>query len=157
MFGECTVLTEDLEKLIRSPVVPLNWRVLPPGRWPWAALQKKVGPLIEQAPGGNQTVIRHRFETINGYGPDFVAVGQAGFRGYVIFGFTENNLFVCESIYTGNATYVFDERWEELSKMTKAEILSQDLQTDRIIHRSKWDDRIRALLTSKLSVRCDFS
>jgi hypothetical protein len=59
-------------------------------------------------------VIRHRFETINGYNPDFVGVGQAGFRGYVIFGLTEKNLFVCESIYTGNATYVFDKRWEEL-------------------------------------------
>jgi hypothetical protein len=48
--------------------------------------------------------------------------------------------------HKGNATYVFDERWEKLSKMTKAEILSQDLQTDHIIRRSKWDDGIRTLL-----------
>jgi hypothetical protein len=57
MFRECTVLTENLEEIIRSPVVQLNWRVLPPGRWPWAELRKEVDPLIEQAPGGNQAVI----------------------------------------------------------------------------------------------------
>lgn len=147
MFRECSIFTENLDQMIRVPVKRLNWRILPPGRWPWSKLRKEVEPLIKQAPGGNQVVIRHRVEVINSYGPDFVAVGQAGFLGYFGFGFTERNLFVFESIYTGNATYVFDERWEELSKLTKAEILSENLQTDRIIHRSRWDDRVRALLS----------
>ena len=150
MFGECSILTEHLDQIIHVPIRRLNWTVLPPGRRPWSEIREHVDPLVEQAPKGNQVVILHRLELINSYGADFVAVGRAGFRGYFIFGFTEKNLFVCESIYTQNATYIFDERWEELSKLTKAEILSEDLQTDRIIHRSKWDDRMRALFSKYL-------
>ena len=43
---------------------------------------------------------------------------------------------------TGNATYVFEENWEELSKLTKAEIIRGKLQKDRIIHRENWDHYI---------------
>ena len=66
--------------------------------------------------------------------------------GQVIFGFPHKNLHILESMYFGNATYVFDERWEELSKMTKAEILDQRLQTDRVIHEEGWENRVRNLL-----------
>ena len=149
IFRECQVYTEDLDEIARTPVRRLNWTVLPPGRWPWEKLREKVEPLIEQAPGGNQVVIRHRFELLNSYGPDFVAIGRAGFRGYVIFGFIDQNLFVCESMYEGNATYVFDDRWEVLSQMTKAQILEESLQTARIIHRSQWDGHIHKLLRER--------
>jgi hypothetical protein len=54
MFRECIVLTENLEEIIRSPVVQLSWRALPPGHWPWAELRKEVDSLIEQAPGGTK-------------------------------------------------------------------------------------------------------
>ena len=73
-------------------------------------------------------------------------MGRGGFSGYVVFGFPEKNIYVLESAYTGNATYIFDERWEQLSKMTKAEILNEQLQTDRIIHRVGWNRRIDDLL-----------
>lgn len=149
VFRECSLFTEGLGEIVSAPVRRLNWRILPPGRWPWQKLRKEIEPLIQGAREGNQAIIEYRLATINRYGPDFVAVGQAGFWGYVGFGFTEKNLYVFESIYTGNATYVFDERWERLSQMTKAEILNQDLQTDRIIHRSQWPRRIHTLLADK--------
>jgi hypothetical protein len=74
-----------------------------------------------------------------------VAIGQAGFSGYLIFGFTSRNLFICESVFYGNATYVFESDWEKLSKLSKAEILNQDLQKDRIIHREGWERKIATL------------
>ena len=61
-------------------------------------------------------------------------------------GFKEKNIYTLESLYYGNATYIFDERWEELSKKTKAEILNEKLQTDRVIHRKSWDDKIKGWL-----------
>jgi hypothetical protein len=147
MFRECSILTEGLEHFTKVPTRRLNWTILPVGEWPWSELRKQIEPVVRRAPGGNQAFIWHRLELIYGYGPKFRAIGHAGFRGYLILGFPERNLFVCESVYMGNATYIFDERWEELSKLTKAEILSEHLQTDRIIHRSKWDDRMRSLLS----------
>lgn len=146
IFGECNVFAKGLKEIIKAPVRRLNWRVLPPGRYPWAKLRTEMKPIIQAAPKGNWKVIWDRFKTINQYNPDFHAIGKAGFRGYVIFGFTAKNLYVCESVYTGNATYVFDERWENLSQMTKAQILDRNLQTDRIIHRVKWYKRIQGLM-----------
>jgi hypothetical protein len=147
MFGECSVLTEELEAaIIKAPVRRLNWTVLPPGRMPWEQLRTHLQPLIQRARKGNQPVIAHRLETINGYGPEFTAVGHGGFDGYVIFGFPERNLYICESRYSGNATYVFGQDWETLSQMTKADILSESLQEARLIHRAGWEAHLRRVM-----------
>lgn len=143
---ECHVFTEELEPVIQAPVVRLNWRVLPQGRHPWERLAPTLQPVIERAKGGKQGVIRRRLQVINAAEPDFVAVGQSGFAGYLVFGFSAKKIFVLESAYYGNATYVFDEDWPTLSQLTKAQILTNDLQLDRIIHREGWLESIRALL-----------
>jgi hypothetical protein len=54
---------------------------------PWQRLRTHVDPFVEREPPGNRPVIRARLQRINGYEPEFVAVGRAGFGGYVIFGF----------------------------------------------------------------------
>ncbi len=146
IFGECQVFDEKLSEIIHSPLIRLNWRILPPGEYPWDRLEAFVKPVIERAPGGNRPVIQDRLETINSYHPSFHAMGEAGFSGYIVFGFPSKGIFVLDSIYTGNATYVFDERWEELSKMTKSEILSEHLQKDRLIHLHGWHDQVKGLL-----------
>jgi len=101
---------------------------------------------VEKAPGKKQIVIRYRLKTITLYDPEFVAIGQAGFEGYLVFGFPAKNLFILESLYTGNATYIFEENWETLSKLTKAEILRDGLQKERIIHREGWERNIKTYL-----------
>ena len=147
IFGECQIFAEDLNEIVRSSIRRLNWRILPVGRMPWDQLRQQLEPLVQLAPQGNRPFILHRLEKINSFHPDFAAVGTAGFKGYVIMGFPSKNIYVCESVYYGNATYIFAEKWEELSKRTKAEILSANLQRDRIIHRvEQWDRRINQLL-----------
>jgi len=146
IFGECQFFTEDLEPLSKIPVRRLNWKILPRGKRPWEQLKKEVGNLIKEAPKGNQVVIEHRLETINNFDPEFAAIGEAGFRGYIILGFPQKKVFMLESLYYGNATYIFDKNWEELSRLSKAEILNNNLQQDRVIHRVNWDSRINILL-----------
>ena len=124
----------------------LNWEILPPGRYPWEQLKERVNPVIKQAKEGNQKVILNRFETINSFAPEFYAIGRGGFRGYLIFGFPKQNIYILESIFTYNATYVFEEKWEALSQMTKAQILNENLQKERIIHQKGWHARIRQLV-----------
>lgn len=143
IFGECQLFTEDLDEFIKTPVIRLNWRVLPQGPMPWLQLHQKLTPLIKKAPVGNQSFIEYRLETISNDKPDFTAIGEGGFRGYIIFGFNSKKVFICESLYYGNATYIFNEGWESLSKKTKAEILDNNLQDDRIIHRGEgWKEKI---------------
>lgn len=143
---ECEVFSENLESIFKASIRRLNWEILPPGLHPWAQLRSKVNELLESAPKGSQNIIAHRFEEVNKYEPKFHAIGRAGFRGYIVFGFPDKNLYVLESIYFGNATYVFAEDWEELSKKTKAEILDASLQEARIIHREGWEYRVNTLL-----------
>lgn len=146
IFGECQFFTEDIDEIIKIPIKRLNWRILPPGQMPWSQLKKVVDPLIEKAPKGNRVVISYRLETIAKYKPDFAAIGEGGFRGYIILGFTKKDIHTLESIYYGNATYIFGKKWEELSKKTKAEILNQNLQIDRVIHRKDWYHKVETLL-----------
>lgn len=144
--GECEVLTTDLKPIIHAPITRLNWRVLPPGRYPWDRLVPVLAPVIEKARRGNQGVIRRRLQLVNDAGPEFVAVGNGGFAGYLVFGFPAKGMFVLESAYYGNATYVFDEDWAALSQMSKAQILDNNLQRERILHREGWSEAIRRLL-----------
>jgi hypothetical protein len=63
-----------------------------------------------------------------------------------VFGFTDRSLYVLENSFAGNATYIFDKNWEELSQLTKAEILAEKLQKYRLIHRIHWRRNIGDIL-----------
>jgi hypothetical protein len=115
---------------------------------PWTQLQHHLRPIVEQQPDGNRAVIDKRHETISAYNPDFVAVGRGGFDGYVIFGFSSKALFILESTQVNNATYVLDRDWEELSSMTKAELLDNDLHRERLIHRKSWFAEVNRVLNA---------
>lgn len=148
LFGECMVLDANLDKIKVPKIKRVNWTILPKGERPWDEMKKDVDPIVRRAKPMQQKVVYARLETIEKFKPDFVAVGRGGFQGYLVFGFTGKDLFVLESVYTGNATYVFDKNWEELSRLTKAEILNDSLQKDRIIHREGWNERIKALISN---------
>ena len=148
LFGRAEILDENHVGAIQSPTRVLNWTVLPPGQMPWAKLKGELAPILRDLKKGNSPVVQNRLEVINSLGPEFTAIGRAGFRGYVVFGFPMRGLYVLESLFYGNATYVFENDWERLSMLTKAQILVDTLQKDRIIHREGWDARVRRLIGS---------
>ena len=146
IFKECHLLNIEMQELIRTPTIRLNWEILPRGMRPWEEQRQMISSIIDQQPEGNQKVINKRFQTINEHQPDFTAVGRAGFSGYIIFGFSEKNLYVLECLMVNNATYIIDNNWELLSSLTKAEILNNNLHRDRIIHRKSWFENINRIL-----------
>lgn len=146
LFKECHLLTENLLPSVKPTVRRLNWTILPEGKYPWTRLSPYINPILTRVKKGNQPVIKNRFEKITSQGPDFVALGEAGFRGYVVFGFIDKNLFILESSQLDNATYVFESNWEQLSKMTKAQILNNKLEKERIIHIKGWETKLINLL-----------
>ena len=150
IFGQCEVLDSQRNPMIKAPIRNLNWDVLPQGRYPLKVLEPKLRPIIERESKGNQLVVSMRLERINGHDPEFVAVGRNGFLGYLVFGFPKKNIFVLESTQTDNATYVFGQDWETLSRMTKAEILAGNLHRDRIIHVVRWFTDIETLLAEPM-------
>ncbi|MBU1151812.1 hypothetical protein KJ632_03215 [Patescibacteria group bacterium] len=144
IFGECEILNSNLEEIIKTPKNILNWEILKPGEYPWdrKEFNSALGRLSKQQLG----VFKDRFTTMRSHSPDEEYVGRNGFSGYVIFCFKKKNLHICESPWHGNAIYVFQDDWRELSKKTKAEILRGGLQKERIIHYHDWKDRIDELL-----------
>lgn len=147
IFGECHLLTEDLDSIIQGEIKRLNWRILPLGVRPWDKLQEEVRPILEQQPKGTREVIEKRLETINHFEPPFAAIGESGFTGYLIFGFPQKNMYVLESTYFGNATYILGVDWEHLSRLSKLDLLSQNLHKARIIHHQGWHAAITKLLS----------
>ncbi len=146
LFGACDILHGSLTPVMNIPFVTVNWTILPQGEMPWAKLKPLLQDLIDRQKPGNRPVVAYRLEEVHKYGPEFVVKGRGGFTGYVVFAFPKKSLFVLECTKYGNATYVFDRDWETLSQMTKAEILNNAYQKDRLIHVAKWDDRLRDLL-----------
>lgn len=146
LFGECVLLNEKLEDFVKIPSKSLNWEVLPMGEMPWERLHTSLKPLLKKLDIKEKVACEERIKTLQSYAPNFTARGSAGFTGYLIFGFKNKNLYVCESIWHGNAIYIFEGDWEELSQKTKAEILRGGLQKDRIIHAENWKEKLEQLL-----------
>ena len=146
IFGEATFFDNRKEQIITAPVKYLNWRVLPKGKHPFPMLRKEMNEALRRVKLGNRSFVDHRLERINSFEPEFTAIGQGGFTGYVIFGFPKKGIYVLESVLYGNATYILGEDWERLSQLTKAEILNDQLHKDRFVHLRNWFGKIHELL-----------
>jgi hypothetical protein len=149
LFGECEILQEDLLPSFNVTVTRLNWDILPKGNYPWAVMKDRVDSVINSVNQQKRNIVEHRIKKISAYNPDFVAVGRAGFKGYIIMGFSDLDIYVLESIYIGNATYIFGQDWETISKLTKEQVLNKNLQKARLIHNIDWDIQIDRMLKKK--------
>ncbi|MDT3387170.1 MAG: hypothetical protein LIR46_05325 [Bacteroidota bacterium] len=145
IFGSCEILDKnqcpmvDTAKLKRA-----NWRILPEGEIVW----ERVNQILGNTQATNENIgklQRFRFRTIIKYKPDMVYYGDGGFHGYLVFVFTKKKLVLMENMVYGNATYVFRENWAELSQLSKAEIIKNNLQERRLVHREGWAERIGEL------------
>ncbi len=148
VFGECEIITKTFKAPQKVKPIRLNWEILPPGKYPWNVIKTSIGESLDKQPNGNKPIIRNRIETISNYEPDFCATGKGGFNGYIVFGFKSKNLYILESVFNNNATYVFKDNWETFSKMTKKEVINGEHQFKRIIHRLGWTRNMKTLLTA---------
>jgi hypothetical protein len=146
LFGECEILQDNLLPAFNVPITRLNWDVFPQGNYPWVILAPRIQGIINVANQQRRSIIQRRIERISRFNPNFVAVGKAGFHGYMVFGFDGKNFFILESIYTGNATYILGQNWPQLSQYTKEQIITNNLQEQRIVHTQGWDTQIDNLL-----------
>lgn len=146
IFGDFTVIDVVGNPFITTEVKRLNWQILPEGKYPWKRTKELVDNILSNLSKGKKPVVEDRLQEISAYTPDFVAKGLAGFHGYLVFGFEAQNLFILENALYGNALYVFDRDWETLSKLTKADILTGNLQQERIVHNKDWKEKLKTIL-----------
>lgn len=145
LFGDFEILQEDLSPVIRAVIRRVNWEILPPGTLNREQLTQIVRTTSRRATESQQRIYFERFDALESFGPDEIIRGHGGFNGYMVFAYHNRGLYILESPFYGNATYVLDGDWERISQLTKAEVLKQDAHKDRIIHNSGWNTEIRAL------------
>lgn len=146
LFGECEIRHANLQAITPPAIRKVNWSLLPPGRYPWSQIQQHVQQLLGRRNPRSANPILHRIAKLASYNPDEVYIGHGGFRSYVAYVYTAKKLAVLESVELDNATYVFDRNWQQVSQMTKAQILQGNLHLDRVIHAANWNQRIDGLL-----------
>lgn len=127
----------------------VNWQILPSGE----RAKEEMISLIKKTISSNlrktvKPIVEKRLSTIANYKPDTIAIGVGGYKGYVAYNFSNKKISVLESDYVNNATYVFDiGNWEELSKLSKTEVIESNLAKQRIIHDPSWKSAIYELLS----------
>lgn len=149
-FGGFEIVDAKEGSIIGAKVKQLHWDILPPGEYPWARAKPLVGEVTKRLKDSEKGVVESRMQSITRYNPDFLATGRAGFSGYFIYGFATKGIYILESIHLDNATYVFGDDWERLSKLTKNQIINGDIEHQRIIHDNKWNREIRSLLAGRI-------
>ncbi len=146
MLGRCEIWTSE-----RAPAMPpikqieVPWEILRPGT-DQDSWRRYIDNTVERKPTSQQIVIRQRHEHLWQLNPDFCVLGTQNFWGYVVYGFTDRNLFVFECNEINNATYAFRGDWEAASKLTKTEVLLGHIQEARIYHSDKWYENTRKLI-----------
>lgn len=143
IFGGLKLTTVDLKAPSTLVTRRLAWRVLPPGEYPFEKARGALQQFIDHVDEVERPVVVERIRSVTQHKPDFIAVGVGGFSDYVVFGFQKRGIYVLESPALGNATYIFNNNWEELSVLTKKEILEGKLHQARLIHNHRWLGALR--------------
>ena len=146
IFGTCEILDKNkCPEVAAAKLKRANWQILPEGEIVWERVNQIAGD-IENSNELVGQLQKYRFKTIIKYKPDLVYYGNGGFHGYLVFVFKRKGLVLMENMIYGNATYVFRDNWEELSKLSKAEIIKHNLHEMRLVHRESWPYQIGGLL-----------
>lgn len=146
LFGDFQLKNENWQSAIANvPIRRLDWTLLPLGEYPWSRIESEG--LFPKRKDGKGRQIRHTDDIIRQFNPESCAIGNGGFKGYVAFCFPQKGITLLENFFHGNATYVFNHDWEELSKQTKATIIQGKLALKRIEHRKGWEKEIIQLLS----------
>lgn len=148
IFGKAIVLNQDLS--LTFPHIPtqdtLKWEILPPGEYPWTRIRQNIDQQFLNPSRKQKLVYADYLDFLKSFKPDKLYIGVNGYSGYIVYLYKEKGLCVFENPTYGNATYVFEGEWRELSQLTKKEIIREDLYKYRVIHHKKWKSKITEIL-----------
>lgn len=149
IFGLCEIMNIELEPISSNIIRRISWKILPPGKYPWNKAQKHLEDYFKSVSQNRILTIQKRHQILSNYEPDFIAIGEEGFKGYVVYGYVEKDLYYFESNEVNNATYIFKGKWEEASKLTKRDIISGNLCYKRLVHTQNWEKNIAQIMERK--------
>lgn len=146
LFRSCEIVLHDMARLTPPAELRANWVMLPPGEHPWDRIEAHIAKVFSgKAPSVAKAVLQRQHVVLS-YKPAFTWRGLGGFSDYIAYIFPDRKLVVLESVYYGNALYVLGDDWEDLSKLTKAQIINHQLAERRIVHSKDWVQQLNEVL-----------
>ena len=138
-LGKCGI--ENADKPISTYTLIVSWEIFPPG--------SKEETLARIFRGKNITsdkknVAENRYDFFMSLEPKKIVTGNSTFSNY-IGAMLEDDLVVFENIEYGNAIYILYDNWDDISKLSRIDLLSGRAGSnfDRIIHSGNWKDEVR--------------
>lgn len=143
LFGEVEVRHQDLASFLPPQTQRVNWTLLPPGNTV-AGVTAHVHGEMARTPVSFRGPITARLTYLAGKNPSEVYLGHGGFHAYVAYVFPNTGNTILESVMPDNATYVFAGNWQQVSHLTKSQVLAGNHNIDRIIHDANWEAHVSA-------------
>jgi hypothetical protein len=136
-------IDKDTGVVVSNEVKSVDWEILPPGEKIWDSITQSTSSKVSKS---EQKLMLERLQFLRSYIPSAVYNGIGGYSGYLVFEFEKKGLCIFDSIMYGNAAYVFKGEWEDVSRLTKKEIIQENLALDRIVHHRNWESRMKEYL-----------
>lgn len=143
--GEAHVFDADLSDDQFARIQQVDWELLPPGSTERVLAQLEARKPVDPA---RLAVARERLEALERLGHDGFIVGTGRFARHFGARFGER-LVALENLEYGNALYLFEENWEQLTRFSRTELIRRrDASVHRIPHIRGWQSAIRKLVCS---------
>lgn len=128
----------------------VDWQIFPPGQK--NQLLAAIGLSVGSQNLELTNKITDRINYIESLNPREYIVGQGMNRNYIGAKFRDD-LIIFENIHYGNAIYILFDNWQQLSQMSRIDIIQRsEKDFDRIFHRNGWKETLRYKLFKYLSL-----
>lgn len=148
-FRDCHVLNAEMsdEELARTTIV--GWEIFPPG-----TLDNVIQTVTERMRNPSDSrkqIIQQRTQALDRLKPSEYIVGMGMNTRYFGAKFG-NNIVAFENADYGNALYILFDNWQDISQMSRIDILKRhERDYIRIIHKEGWEEKLRGVITELLS------
>lgn len=127
-------------------VLHVNWLIFPPGMLtPIELSYRLLGMSARSLDDKAVKIVEERYEFLMKLGARQIIVGTDSFQGYIGAELSDN-IVVFDNIRLGNAIYILNENWRQLTKKTKGELRVLKEGAIRILHNEGWECEVKRKL-----------
>ncbi len=142
-------INADINQYLRSLYV--SWEILPPGEIEQTITRILTG--IQSKDPKLRQKLTDRFKFLSSMKPRNFVQGTSRFQRYFGAQFADD-LVVFENVAYGNAIYIMFQNWEELSKISRVDLLSTTSQEFiRILHTKTWKLKLKRTIQEEIKKR----
>lgn len=145
--GACDIFESTASDIDYINALNVSWELLPPGQLNFNNNLDYIIKKTNTKSPDLKSELKDRMTFFEDLAIKKYIIGINSFQRY--FGaILNNNIVILENIRYGNALYVFFQDWENLSKLSRIELLSSTSHKfTRIIHSKRWKTKVKQTIS----------